>query len=63
MVLGNDFNWFDPVEPLKFSSPFSPEPAQDHHGDGEGDQRGAVAHGVQSLHRHVVHVLEDTKTS
>lgn len=63
MVLGNDFNWFDPVEPLKFSSTFSPEPAQDHHGDGEGDQRGAVAHGVQSLHRHVVHVLEDTKTS
>lgn len=37
-----------------------PEPAQDDHGDGEGDQRGAVAHRVQSLHRHVVHALEDT---
>lgn len=40
----------------------SPEPAEDHHGDGEGDQRGAVAHRVQSLHRHVVQVLEDTSS-
>lgn len=36
----------------------SPEPAQDDHGRGERDQRGAVAHGVQSLHRHVVLVLK-----
>lgn len=39
---------------------FVPEPAQDDHGYGEGHERGAVAHRVQSLHRHVVHVLKVT---
>lgn len=36
----------------------SPEPAQDDHGHSERDQRGAIAHSVQSLHRDVVHVLQ-----
>lgn len=44
-------------------SEISPEPAQDDHGHGEGDQRGAVAHRVQSLHRHIVHVLKAKNTN
>lgn len=36
----------------------SPESAQDDHSCGEGHQRGAVAHCVQSLHWHIIHILK-----
>jgi len=43
---------------ISITPKISPESAQDDHGSGERHQRSAVAHGVQSLHRHVIRVLK-----